>query len=91
MEYVPKDCRHICSLGLLDVGSRIWKNSLATLQIYACPSNGNSDCGGQDMYLFFTTWGCETAPWVTNKNNDIQIQRVENHSGKLGKRNQPHS
>lgn len=62
------------------------KNSLATLQIHACPSNDDPDCGGQDMY-FCVLWDYETLVlWITGKDNYIQLQRVEGHSEKLGKK-----
>lgn len=61
------------------------KNSLDTFQVYAYPSNGDPDCGGQGMH-FCAMRGRETlAPWVTG--NCRQLQRTERRSEKLGKIN----
>ena len=45
---------------------------------------------GQEVY-FYSIWGCEIlAPWVTDKDNHIQLQRL-GAILKTGKKNPPHS
>lgn len=55
------------------------ENSVATLP---CPSDEDPNCRGQDVH-FCASQGCETlAPWATDKDNHIQLQRMESQSKK---------
>ena len=63
------------------------ENSLDTLKIYACSSDGDPHIG-EKIYTSTLIWCYEIlAYWVTDKNNYIQLQTVERHPEKLGKIN----